>query len=254
MPEGFCGYFWIIESREVFSIFMKYRSNMDVFEMTEQSLHEQLKERYSEDSLVEENVDGYIVDVVCAHLLIEIQTGNFSNIQSKLEDLLENHRIRLVHPIPYKKWIIRLDEDGNRVSRRRSPKRGKVEDVFYELVYIPKVCVHPNFELEVVLVNAEEFWIDDGKGSWRREGWSIHDRKLLTLKEKYTFDTPRDYLDLLPNDLPDPFTSRQLSKHTEVKIRLARKISYCLRKMGLLKIHGKKGQANLYTVEQTKNS
>ncbi len=218
--------------------------------MTEQSLHEQLKELYSGGESVEESVDGYIVDVVRDNLLVEIQTGSFGSIQSKLEDLLENHRVRLVHPIPYMKWIIRLDRDGDRMGRRKSPKRGRVEDVFYELVYIPEVCVHTHFELEVALVNAEEFWIDDGKGSWRRKNWSIHDRKLLHIHKRHTFTEPSDYLDLLPNNLPDKFTTKQLSEQTGITRRLAQKMVYCLRKMRLLKIHGRKARANLYTIEQ----
>lgn len=219
--------------------------------MTEQSLHEQLKAMYSGGGSVEESVDGYIVDVVRGRLLVEIQTGSFGSIQSKLEDLLENHRVRLVHPIPYMKWIVRLDSDGDPVSRRKSPKRGRVEDVFHELVHIPEVCVHTHFELEVALVNAEEFWIDDGKGSWRRRNWSIYDRKLLHINKRHIFTEPRDYLDLLPNDLPDGFTSRHLSEQTGMTRRLAQKMVYCLRKMGLLKIHGKKARANLYTIEHS---
>ncbi|HUV54163.1 MAG TPA: hypothetical protein VMW03_03050, partial [Candidatus Krumholzibacteriaceae bacterium] len=82
--------------------------------MTEQSLHNQLKERYTgEDAVVEATVDGYVVDVVRDGLLIEVQTGNFSAIKDKLRDLLGNHRVRLVHPVPRIKWIIRLDGHGD---------------------------------------------------------------------------------------------------------------------------------------------
>jgi hypothetical protein len=222
--------------------------------MTEQSIHEQLKERYSEGNLVEESVEGYIIDVVREGLLIEIQTGNFSGIKSKLKDLLGNHRVRLVHPIPYMKWIIKLDENGNRVSRRRSPKRGRVEEVFYELIYISNVCNHLNFELEVILVDAEEFWIDDGKGSWRRKNWSIHDRRLLQIREKHLFGVSNDYIKLLPGDLPERFTARELSRHKGIKLRLAQKMVYCLRRMDILKTSGRKGRANLYKIKMIKES
>ena len=217
--------------------------------MTEQSLHNQLKERYTgEDVAVEATVDGYVVDVVRDGLLIEVQTGNFSAIKDKLRDLLGGHRVRLVHPVPRVKWIIRLDGDESPISRRRSPKRGRVEEVFSELVYIPDICETPGFELEVVMVDAEEYLIDDGRGSWRRRRWSIHDRKLVDVVESYIFRDPKDYLDLLPGGLPQEFTARQLAKASRLQIRLAQKMVYCLRRMKVLEVSGRAGRSNLYRV------
>ena len=136
--------------------------------VTEQSLHNQLKDLYAgEDDRVEAAVDGYIVDVVKGDALVEVQTGNFGSIRQKLIDLLGGHRVRLVYPVLQNKWIVRLDVQGGQVSRRRSPKRGRVEEVFYELVYTPELATLEGFELEVVMVEAEELWVDDGRGSWR---------------------------------------------------------------------------------------
>jgi len=217
--------------------------------VTEQSLHNQLKEWYTgEGAAVEAPVDGYVVDVVRDGLLIEVQTGNFSAIKDKLRDLLGKHRVRLVHPVPRIKWIIRLDGDGAPISRRRSPKRGRVEEVFSELVYIPEICETSGFELEVVLVDAEEYLIDDGRGSWRRRRWSIYDRKLVDVVESHVFKCPKDYLDLLPEGLPQDFTARQLAKTSRLRIRLAQKMVYCLRRMKVLEVRGRKGRANLYGV------
>jgi hypothetical protein len=217
--------------------------------VTEQSLHNQLKEWYTgEGAAVEATVDGYVVDVVKDGLLIEVQTGNFSAIRDKLRALLGSHRVRLVHPVPRVKWIIRLDGEGAQVSRRRSPKRGRVEEVFYELVYIPDICETPGFELEVVMVDAEEYLIDDGMGSWRRRRWSIHDRKLIEVHESRLFREPRDYVSLLPESLPVEFTARQLAEASGLRIRLAQKMVYALRRMGVLVVDGKDGRSNLYSV------
>lgn len=217
--------------------------------MTEQSLHNQLKECYTgEGAAVESTVEGYVVDVVRDGLLIEVQTGNFSAIKEKLRALLGSHRVRLVHPVPRVKWIIRLDGDGAPVSRRRSPKRGRVEEVFSELVYIPEICRTAGFELEVVLVDAEEYLIDDGRGSWRRRRWSIHDRKLIEVHESRLFREPRDYASLLPGSLPVEFTARQLAEASGLRIRLAQRMVYALRRMGVLVVDGKDGRSNLYSV------
>jgi hypothetical protein len=217
--------------------------------VTEQSLHNQLKEWYTrEGAEAEATVDGYVVDVVRDGLLIEVQTGNFSAIKDKLRALLGSHRVRLVHPVPRVKWIVRLDGEGAQVSRRKSPKRGRVEEVFYELVYIPEICGSEGFELEVALVDAEEYLIDDGRGSWRRRGWSIHDRRLVDVVERRIFSSPMDFIDLLPEGLPPEFTARQLAKAARLRIRLAQKMVYCLRRMKVIEVSGRKGRANLYRV------
>ena len=144
----------------------------------EKSLHAALKDWYAAPGdLAEQPVDGYVVDLVRGNELIEIQTRNFSALKRKLATLLQHHSVRLVHPIPARKWIVRLDRDGATVlSRRRSPKRGTLLDVFDELVSIPHLVAHPRFALEVLLVAVEETRQQDGRGSWRRRGWSIHDQ------------------------------------------------------------------------------
>ncbi len=218
--------------------------------MTEKTLHEQLKKLYAmETGKVESVLGDYRVDVVRGDLLIEIQTRSFSSIRKKLRRLVKNHRVRLVHPVPYMKWIVRLDKDENQVSRRKSPKRGRVEEVFRELIYMPYLLSDPNFELEVALVNMEEFLIDDGRGSWRRRRWSIHDRRMLSLHEQHLYRTPEDFLKLLPECLPEEFTTRVLAKESKMRPNLAQKMVYCLRKMGVLEQTGKKGRAKLYKVK-----
>lgn len=217
--------------------------------MTEQSLHEQLKEIYAKETgKIESPMGDYRVDVVRGDLLIEIQTRSFSSIKDKLRDLSKGYKVRLVHPIAYQKWIIRLDKNGERLKRRKSPKRGKVEDIFYELVYMPRLLTHHNFELEVAMVDMEEFWIDDGKGSWRRKYWSIHDKKLLKLNERHLFTDPMDFKTLIPETLPTQFTSTMLSDEAGLRKNLAQKMLYCLRKMNVVRRTGKRGNAYLYMV------
>lgn len=219
--------------------------------MTEQTLHEQLKELYAKETgEIESTLGDYRVDVVRGDLLIEIQTRSFSSIRDKLKDLVKDNRVRLVHPIAFNKWIIRLSGDGKQLSRRKSPRIGRVEDIFYELVYLPMLLMNPSFELEVVLVNLEEFWIDDGKGSWRRRRWSIHDKRMIELQERHLFYSPEDFRKLLPETLPLEFTSTQLSKESKLTPRLAQKMLYCLTKMNIVERDGKKGRAYLYKLCQ----
>lgn len=215
----------------------------------ESSLHAALKSWYfQEGDLLEHQVEGYIIDIVRDSLLIEIQTGNFSKIKSKLYKLLPSHKIHLVYPIPHQKWIVKQTtvNDKTRSSRRKSPKRGKLDHLFNELVFIPNLLKDSNFSLEILITNQEEIRIHDGKGSWRRQGWSILDRILLEVIDTIKIDSPEYLLTFFKNDLAGKVTTTDLAVSRNISTNLARKIIYCFTKMDLLTTIGKKGRSNLY--------
>jgi hypothetical protein len=216
--------------------------------MHERSLHAAVKDWYSQpgDEL-EALVDGYVVDILRGDLLIEIQTGNFSSIRNKLAKLIRRHQVRLVHPISRRKWIVRVGKDGETIlSRRKSPKRGRIEDLFHELVYVPDLFKNPNISLEALFVHSEDVLIDDGRGSWRRRHWSIHDRRLLDVVESVPFVSQMDFARMLPSTLSEHFTTGDLVTELKVRPNIARRMAYCLRKMGLIEVVGKRGRALLY--------
>jgi len=217
----------------------------------ETSLHDEVKRWYAQPGdRLEEWVDGYLIDIVRDDQLIEIQTGNFSAIKAKLENLVRRHPVRLVHPIAQTKWIVRLDARGGRVSRRRSPRRGRVEDLFLELVYIPHLMEEPKFSLEALMVHSEEELIDDGRGSWKRRRWSVHDRRLLDVVERTTFSAPADFKKLLPEALPEEFKTRELAELLGLRVNIAQKMTYSLRQMDVIETIGKRGRANIYSIKQ----
>lgn len=216
--------------------------------MTEHSLHAQVKDWYSCDgSQVEVKVDDFFVDVVRADgLLIEIQTRNLSAIKKKLKKLRANNKVRLVYPISKIKWIVYVSNSGEVIKKRKSPKKGKILDLFVEMVHLPSLINHENFSFEVLLIEEQELRCNDGKGSWRRKGVSIKDRKLLKVFERALFEDKTDFLKVLPNNLGETFTNKDLAKKMGVSIRLAQKITYCLRKMNGLTVVGKKQRELLF--------
>ncbi len=217
--------------------------------MGEKSLHNQIKNWYSKPGdQLEVSLNKYIIDIIRDELFIEIQTRNFSAIKEKLNHLLKDHKIRLIYPISLLKWIVRINRDGETVkSRRRSPKKGRLEDLFNELVYIPKLLSNPNFEIEVLFIHSEDIFLDDGKGSWRRKRWSLSDRRLLKVISSQIIKTPKNFQGIITDPIEDGFTTRQLAKQKKLPINLARKTVYCMRKMGLIKETGKKGRSPEYS-------
>lgn len=217
--------------------------------MTEYSLHSEIKQWYMVlgDEL-EVKVEDFIVDILRGKLLIEIQTGNFSAIKKKLFKQLLNNRVRLIYPIAKQKWIVHVSRSGDVVRRRKSPKKGKITDLFHELVYMPSLIKDKKFSLEVLLIEEEEVRCNDGRGSWRRKGISVKDRKLLNVFDRIVFEDSRDFLEFLPKECEGYFTNKGLALKLGISIRLAQKITYCLRKMGAVSIACKKRNEFLFQV------
>jgi len=216
--------------------------------LREQHLHAALKEWYrQEGDLLEVGVDGFVIDLVREDVLIEIQTRGFSSMRKKMDRLLDEHPIRLVHPIAAEKWIRKIDDSGTEVSRKKSPKRGMVADVCAELVSFPALLSHPNFTLEVLLVQEEEVRRPDA-GAWRRNGWKVVERRLVGILERAEFSTPEHLLTLLPDDLPDHFTTADLAAGLGRTRHLAQEVAYCLREAGVLRVIGRSKQGIEYAL------
>lgn len=217
--------------------------------LNERPLHAALKSWYARPGdRFEAEVDGFIIDIVRDGLLIEIQTTSLASLKRKLPVLADHHPVRLVVPIPRQKWIVRLAEDGQSVlGRRRSPRRGQIEDIFGELVSFPRLLAHPNFFLEVLLIEEEEVRRYDGSRAWRRRGWVTHQRRLLQIVDQVRFCTPAEMGRLLPPALGEPFGTSDLAAAIARPRRLAQQMAYCLREMGEIEAAGKQGNAILYT-------
>jgi hypothetical protein len=216
--------------------------------LNEKPLHAALKAWYARPGdRTEAPIDGSFIDIVRDGLLIEIQTRGFSALKRKLEKLVIGHPVRLVYPIPDEKWILRLADDGvTPAGRRKSPKRGSTVDLFRELVSFPHLVAHPNFSLEVLLIQEEEVRRYDPRLNWRRRGWGTAERRLLQVVDDRLFTTPADLAALIPESLNATFTTAELAEAVGRPRRLAQQMAYCLRCMGVLSEAGKQGRAIQY--------
>ena len=218
--------------------------------INEKPLHASLKQWYARPGdRFEVPVDGFVIDIVRDDLLIEIQTRNFASINSKLRRLTRSYEVRLVYPVVLEKWIVRLAAVGGGIDvRRKSPKRGRLEDLFWELVSIPQLLSHPNFSLEVLLIREEEMRRYEGKRkSWRRKGWVTEGRRLVDVLDRRLFVNAADWLAFVPDGL-ESFTTKDLATLADTRRDLAQKMAYCLRQARMIELIGRQGRANLYRV------
>ena len=217
----------------------------------EGSLHAALKERYARTAAgarVETPVDGYVIDVVATDELVEIQTRGFAGARRKLEQLVERHRVVLVHPMPIEKWLIVVDAEGAIVRRRRSPRRALPLDLFDELVSIPALLTDPKFRIELLLTSEEEIRGPIPAGAryrYPREWWRL-DRRLIDVVETRKIDGPGDLLALLPAGLPDTFTTGDIVAASGRSKRLAMRAVYCLERCGVIERVGRRGRFVAY--------
>ena len=133
--------------------------------------------------------------------------------------------------------------------RRKSPKKGRLEDLFWEMVRIPQLMGNRNFSLEVLMTREEEERKFVGKRKWRSKGWATVEHRLLEVVEKRLFETQADWLLLLPPNLVS-FTAKDLAKALDIRAQLAQRMAYCFRKANLINLIGKRGRAHLYAVAE----
>ena len=217
--------------------------------LNEKPLHASLKQWYARPGdRFEVPVQGFVIDIVRDDLLIEIQTRNFASINAKLCKLVQSHAVRLVYPLVQEKWIVRSATDrGTKVIRRKSPKRGRLEDLFWELVSLRQLLTNPNFSIEVLMIREEEVRRYDGKRKWRRRGWVVEGRRLVDVVDRRLFGASADWLAFVPHGLQS-FTTKDLATATDTRRELAQKMAYCLRHARMIDLIGRQGRANLYQV------
>lgn len=219
--------------------------------INEKPLHASLKQWYARPGdRFEVPVDGFVIDIVRDDLLIEIQTRNFAAINAKLCKLTRSYEVRLVYPVIQEKWIVRSADDGSMWVRRKSPKRGRLEDLFWELVSIPQLLSHPNFSLEVLMIRAEEVRRYDRKRKRRRKDWVVEGRRLVDVLDRRLFVEAADWLAFVPDGLQS-FTTKDLAATAATRRDLAQKMAYCLRQARMIELIGRQGRANMYRVAST---
>ena len=179
----------------------------------ETTLHQQLKRCYAQDENSTEVVLGkYRIDAIRDEELIEVQCASLSAIRDKCRSLLKQHQLRVVKPVVMRTRIAKAQKAGGPItSRRLSPKRGNLLELFDELIYFTRVFPHPNLVIEVPLIEVEQLRLPNKQ---RRRRWhkdfKVADVRLETIQRSLELRTPSDLLSLL--EIPETMaTSTQPS-------------------------------------------
>ena len=217
--------------------------------MREGPLHAAVKALLAEPGdRLEVPVGRFVIDLVRGDgELVEVQTGGFGALGRKLDALLDEHRIRIVHPVAAERRIVRVDDRGQVLGARRSPKRATAVAVFDELVAFPSLLTHPNLTIEVLLLREEHIRHAQPtmtRGRTRDPG----ERRLVELLDRIALRTPQDVLAALPALPLEPFSTRELAALLRCSTLLAQRTLYCLRTIGIVEPAGRRGRTPLHAV------
>lgn len=229
-------------------IIAKERETNGIGTLKEKTMHAVLKNFYEPDvSHQEIKVDRFVADILRDNEIIEIQTRSFNAMRKKLSVFLEKYPVTIVYPIPHNKWLYWIDENTGEISKKRkSPKTGTFFDAFIELYKISMFLSNPNLHICLVLVDMEEYRLLNGWNETRKKGSSRYDRIPVALHDELYISGGSDYSLILPDNLAETFTSKDLSKCAKIPPRLAQTTLTVLKRTRAVEEAGKNGRCILY--------
>lgn len=225
--------------------------------LSEKTTHAVLKNYFEpyEDGH-EQKIGSFVADIVGENGIIEIQTGAFSKLRPKLAEYLKYCPVTVVYPCSAVKNIICFDPDTGEVSsKRKSPLKGDVYTVFRELEGITDYLLHPDFTLCIVLMETDEYRCPPEKApphqkkKRRKNAFSTYDRIPAALLDEIYINGLYDWLELLPEGLPEIFTTSDMAERG-MKINTAQLVMNVYFKAGIVQRVGKTGNKYLYSVSK----
>ncbi len=218
--------------------------------LSEKSVHAVLKYYYVPDENCHEiPIDRFVADVCKEGEIYEIQTRNFNTLRPKLACFLENYEVSVVYPIDFHKTIRWIDPvTGEIKENRKSSKKGHPYDVLLELYRIKQFLNYDNLHIILCLMETEEYRLLDGYDITKKKHSTKTDRMPTELVQEILIDQKKDYLCFLPDDLPDPFTTKDISKTSKRPLSQAQILCTLLQYLDLIEKTGTKDRYNLYHI------
>ena len=124
--------------------------------------------------------------------------------------------------------------------------------LIYQIVWVRMLTQLFGTTAEAVGIVLASFMSGLALGSWLLGRLADRSRNplrlyaLLEVVSQQRFQTPGDVWALIPEHLPQPFTTSDLADAMRKPRRLAQRAAYCLRKMGAITPVGKRGRSVLY--------
>lgn len=218
-------------------------------ELSEKTLHRIIKNIYSDNIENQEvKIDSFYVDVCNGNNIVEVQTRQFNKLRKKLEYLLsvDKYNINVVYPVFNLKYIYVIDELKNIASPRKSNKKLKYPEIFYELYKIKQLLNHERLTITILVFNINEYRIK----MKNKKRLKSYDKVPVELINEIVLNNKKDYLQLLPQGLNEKFTSKEVKSLSKCDIRYVNTMLNVMRFLGVLEVVDKKGNQYIYRVKE----
>lgn len=228
------------------------RERQGIGTLSEKTVHAVLKRYYAPDEDMHEiPIESYVADIYTGTEIIEIQTRQFNRMREKLDVFLRLYPVTIVYPIPRHKWLIWIDEESGELSKpHKSPVKGNPYMAFAELYKIKAYLKNPNLHLKFVLLDMEEYRLLNGWSHDKKKGSCRYDRIPSQLVKEVCVDRIQDYMQFVPYELEEPFTSEQFAKAAHLRKETAQIVLNILTYVECVERIGKKGHSYLYQVRE----
>lgn len=224
------------------------RGRNGIGSLGERTLHLAMKYFYEPDETRHERkLQGYIADVFSDCGVVEIQTTRIDRLARKVEAFLPVSDVRIVCPIAVEKWIVWVEPVSGAIGeRRRSPAAARPLETVAELYALKPYLGDPALSVDIVCLGVEEYRLLDGYGENKKRRATKYEKIPVALTEILRLETAADFARLLPEYLPEPFSSRELGAAARIRVRDAQKALNVLHGVGAVTRVGKRGNTYLY--------
>ena len=228
------------------------RQRLGIGTLSEKTVHAILKRYYAPDEDMHEiPIENYVADIYTGKEIIEIQTAQFNRMREKLKAFLKEYPVTIVYPIPREKWLIWIDEESGELSKpHKSPAKGSAYNAFKELYKIKMFLKEPNLRFKFALLDMEEYRLLNGWSADKKKGSCRYDRIPSRLVEEIEVESVQDYLQFVPYELQENFTSAQFAKAAHIRKPLAQTVLNILTYVECVERVGKEGNSYLYKVKE----
>lgn len=248
----------------------KVQGEKGIGTLSEKTVHSVLKYYFAPDEKFhEQKIGTFVADICIDGEIYEIQTKQFYLMKRKLDHFLKEHEVTIVYPVSLENtlhWVecdgysgtalgnasnANLSETMNRriTTSRKTRKKGMPYLFFHELYGIKDFLHHPNLHFILAIMSTEEYRLLDGYGPQKKIRATKTDKAPIKLLDLITIWTPEDYKQLIPEGLPEEFTSDIFGKKAGIGRGLAGTTLNILYEMEVVERVGKQGNAYVYRVK-----
>lgn len=243
----------------------KVQGEKGIGTLSEKSVHSVLKYYFAPDEAFHEHKIGtFVADVCIDGEIYEIQTKQFYLMKRKLEFFLKDHEVTIVYPVSLENtlhWIecdvdkstgknssVHAADTGSRhiTTSRKTRKKGMPYLFFHELYGIKDFLHHPKLHFILAIMSTEEYRLLDGYGSQKKIRATKTDKVPIKMLDLIKIHKPEDYKQLIPEGLPEEFTSDIFAKKAGIGRSLAGTALNVLYELGVVERIGKNGNAYVY--------